>query len=111
MAQTVQHPPNLDAPRRAVTVRFEPSGRQVRVPRGTSLLEAARRAGLPVASACDRSAACGQCGMRVLESENAVARESTRESTVKARNRIDERLRLSCVLSVRGDLTVTTSYW
>lgn len=94
-----------------MTVRFEPSGLEVRVPRGTSLIEAARSAGLPVASACGRSAACGRCGMRVLESERGIQRESDRERVVKARNRVDPAVRLSCVFSVRSDLTVTTSYW
>jgi ferredoxin len=94
-----------------VTVRFEPSGREVQVARGTSLFEAARRAGLPVAGACDRSAACGRCGMRVLECGSGIQRESDRERIVKARNRVDEAVRLSCVYSVRSDVTVTTSYW
>ena len=112
MAEPAQLPsPHAESTRTPVTVRFEPSGRQVRVPRGTSLLEAARRAGLPVASACDRNAACGRCGMRVLESTSGVMRESEREIAVKARNRVEAGLRLSCVLSVRSDLTVTTSYW
>ena len=97
--------------RRWCHVRFEPSGESVRVPRGTSLLEAARRAGLPVASACDRHAACGRCGLRVLAGSTARDRESTRESELKARNRVDAGLRLSCLMKVRGDLTVTAAYW
>jgi len=99
------------AKRAAVVVRFEPSGVEVRVARGTSLIEAARRAGLPVASACGRAAACGRCGMRVLESRGDIQRESDRERIVKRRNRVDAGLRLSCLLTVRGDLTVTTQYW
>ena len=94
-----------------MTVRFEPSGLEVQVMRGTSLFEAARRAGLPVASACGRSAACGRCGMRVLESRSGIQIESDRERVVKARNRVDQTMRLSCMFSVRSDLTVTASYW
>ena len=74
-------------------VRFEPSGESVRVPHGTSLLEAARRAGLPVASACDRHAACGRCGLRVLAGAPRVERESARETELKVRNRVDAELR------------------
>ena len=93
------------------TIRFEPSGAEVAVPIGTTLLEAARQAGLPVASACDRRLACGRCGLRILAGDPGVAAESKREAEIKARNRIDLDLRLSCALPVRADLTVTAPYW
>jgi uncharacterized 2Fe-2S/4Fe-4S cluster protein (DUF4445 family) len=96
---------------RRATVRFEPSGIELVVPHGTTLLEAARRAGLPIASACDHQFTCGRCGMRLLRGDADVAAESNREVEIKSRNRIDAGLRLSCVVRVRGDLTVTTPYW
>jgi len=93
------------------TIRFEPSGIEITVPSGTTLLEAARLAGLPVASACDQQFTCGRCGMRILSGDEAVATESKREASIKLRNRIDSDLRLSCVVQVRADLTVTAPYW
>ena len=104
--------PSRAAPSPAhATVRFEPSGVEVCVARGTSLLEAARQAGLPVASSCDRNVACGRCGMHVIASARGMRRESDRERAVKSRNRVEADVRLSCVFPVDGDLTVTTSYW
>ena len=50
-------------------VRFLPSEREIRVPAGTSLLEAARRAGLPVASACGADGICARCGLDILEAQ------------------------------------------
>lgn len=94
-----------------VTIRFEPSGHEVEVAPGTTLLEAARRVGLPVASACREQFTCGRCGMRVLAGDAALPAESKREAEIKARNRVDPDLRLSCVLRVRSDLTVTAPYW
>lgn len=94
-----------------VTIRFEPSGREIEVASGTTLLEAARRAGLPVASACGEQFACGRCGVRVIEGHGSLATESKRETELKARNRIDPDLRLSCIIRLRSDLTVTTPYW
>lgn len=93
------------------TIRFEPSGREVSVPTGTTLLEAAREAGLPVASACGEQFTCARCGMRVLAGNESLPVESNREIEIKARNRIDAELRLSCVVRVRRDLTVTAPYW
>lgn len=111
MAQSAPTIPPAVAKRAPVVVRFEPSGVEIRVARGTSLIEAARRAGLPVASGCGRTAACGRCGMRVLQGELDIQRESDRERVVKERNRVEAGVRLSCLVSVSCDLTVTTSYW
>lgn len=93
------------------SVRFEPSGIVTPVEPGTTLLEAARSAGLPVASACDRQFTCGRCGMRILSGDAGVVAESKREIEVKQRNRVDADLRLSCVVRVHVDLTVTAPYW
>ena len=47
-------------------VKFLPSERTVSVPAGTSLLDAVRLAGLPIAMGCSGGGACGRCGLRVL---------------------------------------------
>jgi len=49
--------------------------------------------------------------MNILSGDQAVAAESKREAEIKRRNRIDPELRLSCVVKVRADLTVTAPYW
>ena len=50
-------------------MRFQPSGRSVVVAAGSTLLEAARRAGLPLASACAR-----RCPVRALRRDAALGR-------------------------------------
>ncbi len=92
-------------------VRFEPSGREIVVPAGTSLLTAARLADLPVASSCGADGVCARCGLEILEAVESVAGETNRERDIKQRNRIDPRLRLSCRVLVETDLTVTAPYW
>lgn len=92
-----------------VRIRFQPSGTVASVPAGTTLLEAARGAGLPVASACGADGICARCGMHVLEGE--VPPENDAERTLKQRNRIDAELRLSCRIRVHSDLVVTATYW
>jgi ferredoxin, 2Fe-2S len=92
-------------------IRFLPSERSVRVAPGTSLLEAAREAGLPVAQTCTGEGICARCGMQIVEGGEDLAAESPRETDAKARNRIEGRLRLSCLLLADRDLTVTAPYW
>jgi adenylate cyclase len=92
-------------------VHFVPSDRKVCVPRGTSLLEAVRRAGLPIARACSGDGACGRCGLRILVGGETVAGESPGEVRAKARNRVDADVRLACRIGVDRDLTVTSPYW
>lgn len=81
------------------------------MPTGTSLLEAVRRAGLPIASACDASALCGRCAVRVLAGAETLAGESAAETKAKARNRVANELRLACRVQVEDDLEITASYW
>lgn len=92
-------------------VRFLPSKRRVRVPSGTTLLDAVRRASLPVASACGAEALCGRCGLTVLSGDGALAAETREERSAKQRNRVDPALRLGCRTRVVADLKVTAPYW
>jgi 2Fe-2S ferredoxin len=92
-------------------IRFVPADREVRVPSGTSLLEAAERAGLPIARSCVGQATCARCGLHILEGGEALPPESEGERRVKARNRIATELRLACQLRLDRNLTVTAPYW
>jgi 2Fe-2S ferredoxin len=94
-----------------VEVRFSPSGRALRVGAGTTLLEAARRAGLPVASACGAEGICGRCGVRVLLGAEGLSPETEREAHVKRLNRVEAGLRLACRARVSGPVEVTAGYW
>jgi 2Fe-2S ferredoxin len=92
-------------------IHFLPSERTVRVVAGTPLLEAARRAGLPVAEACQGDGACARCGMRILSGGEGLSPESEGERAAKLKNRVDGRLRLSCQVRADRDMTVTAPYW
>jgi len=92
-------------------IRFMPSRRVVKLLAGESLLAAARRADLPLASSCGAKGECARCGLRVLEGATRLAPETERERRAKSRNRIDPALRLACHVHPKGDLTVTSAYW
>jgi uncharacterized 2Fe-2S/4Fe-4S cluster protein (DUF4445 family) len=72
------------------TVRFIPIGTSVDVPQGTTLLEAARQANVPITSDCGGDGACGKCRVVICEgqvdggSTEAFTREEIRRGYVLA---------------------------
>ncbi len=90
-------------------LRFLPRDAVLDVPAGTRLIDAIRRAGLPIARACGDDLICGLCGVRILEGR--VSREAPIETRAKRANRVDGALRLACAIRVREDLVVTADYW
>jgi 2Fe-2S ferredoxin len=93
-------------------VSFQPSGRSVEVPAGSTLLDAVLAAGLPIARACGSDGLCARCGVRVLAgAKTGVDEEGDDETTTRRRNRLDPALRLACRARVHGDVEVTASYW
>ncbi len=90
-------------------VRFAPRGTSLEVKTGTRLIEAVRRAGLPIAHACGDDLICGKCGVEILSGH--VSREAAVERESKRANRIDAKLRLACAIRVHDDLEVTAPYW
>ncbi len=91
-------------------VTFQPSARSIEVPAGSTLLDAALAAGLPIARACGADGLCGRCGVRVLAGAG-VDGESAAEAATRRRNRLDPDLRLACLARVRGDVEVAAAYW
>jgi ferredoxin len=93
-------------------VSFQPSGHAIEVPAGSTLLDAALAAGLPIARACGADGLCARCAVRVLAgAETGVDATGTGEARALARNRLDPALRLACRARVLGDVEVTASYW
>lgn len=89
-------------------VRFQPSGVEVEVEPGTTLYQAACRAGLAVATACREEGWCGRCGLRV---RGELSPETDDEVRVKRDQRVEPALRLSCVSRVLGDVEASADYW
>lgn len=92
-----------------VTVRFMPANIEVAVPPGTTLLEAAHAADMPVGNSCGADGICGKCGLRLLE--GVLPSASEREARVSTANRVSANLRLSCMVQVQSDVVVTADYW
>ena len=89
----------------------EPATVRIRVADGTSLLDAARVAGLPIASACSGVALCARCGLEILAGREALDPERDDERRQKQRNRVPAEQRLACRAGVHGAVTATAAYW
>jgi adenylate cyclase len=82
--------------------------RQVRVPKGLSVLEASLRFNVPHASVCGGRARCSTCRVRVVSDRGALPRPSGREAFVLARvgASADPSIRLACQLRPQSDIAV-----
>ena len=83
-------------------VRFEPDGKTAEVHRGATLLDAARAAGVFVASICGGDGICGRCRVQILS--GAVDAEPT---ALLTREEIREGFVLACQTRVTDDIEVT----
>ena len=92
-------------------VRFQPMALDLEVPAGTTLLSAARAAGLPIGASCDGDGICGACGLRVLAGAAALSRERPLERGCRQANRVPDTHRLACLARVKGDVEVRADYW
>jgi uncharacterized 2Fe-2S/4Fe-4S cluster protein (DUF4445 family) len=89
-----------------VRIRFDPDGgkpREVRVPTGATLFDAASWNGIAVDSTCGGHGTCRKCKMQVVEGEVAVSRLDPRAFSP---DEIRAGWRLACRAEARGDLQV-----
>lgn len=83
-------------------IRFEPSGLRTEVPAGTTLLEAAHKAGIYLTSICGGDGYCGKCKLIIDDGQF-----QCRPTTLLTADEIRENVVLACQTKVLGNLTVT----
>ncbi|MBI3924905.1 MAG: (2Fe-2S)-binding protein [Armatimonadetes bacterium] len=87
-------------------VVFEPSGKAAEVPRGSRLLDAALRLGVPVRHVCGGNANCTTCRVRVLDGAHHLTRVEPREAGRLPDEKLEAGWRLSCQARVYGPVRV-----
>jgi adenylate cyclase len=88
-----------------VTVSYP--GRNVRIPRGWSVLEASRSFHLPHASMCGGRARCSTCRVRVTAGSEVCPPAAADERATLRRIGAPPDVRLACQLRPQGDVAVT----
>jgi len=94
-----------------VTIRFESSGREVKVISETTLMDAVHQASLPLGQSCDGVAMCGFCKVRVVSGAEYLTPAGAEEKKILASLHAAAGERLACCARPSGDVTVTTDYW
>jgi uncharacterized 2Fe-2S/4Fe-4S cluster protein (DUF4445 family) len=82
-----------------LTIDFEPLGRRARVPPGTTLLEAARQAGVGLNAVCGGVGTCGTCRVRIVVGDVTPPNETEDEA-------VADGMRLACQVRVWSDVRV-----
>ncbi len=78
----------------------------------SNLMSTLLSAGLPVASSCDGEGICSMCKVKITsELGTSIGSAEKLETETLKRNKCAPDERLSCQISITGDLSVTTKYW
>lgn len=89
---------------RTYRIVFEPFGRRVYCEDGATVLEAAWRAGVPIASICGGEGACGRCKVSILS--GAVSPPNDTEKQWLTDEELASGLRLACQVIIHSDLKI-----
>jgi ferredoxin len=76
-----------------------------------TLLDVARRSGIPLGNSCGGVGVCVRCVVEVREGAEALTPPTTIELRVGRERRLSSLQRLACQAVVTGDCAVTTDYW
>lgn len=86
------------------SVTYLPEGTKVEVPDGTSILEAARKCGAPVGSACGGVLACSTCHCYVVKGLDSLGdREDAEEDILDKAFDVRPVSRLGCQAKLAGE--------
>ncbi len=92
-------------------VSFTPLGRKADARDDESILDVARRAGVPLGNSCGGVGVCSRCKVRVLAGGNNLSPATSIELRFGAARGFGEDERMACQAVVNGDCDVTTTYW
>ena len=90
-------------------VTFSRIGRAAEARSDETVLDVARRAGVPLGNACGGVGTCARCRVTVVSGE--LAPPTSVEARVAERRGLGSAERLACQAVVLGDCEVTTTYW
>ena len=96
---TEEHP----APER-VRIRFTPSDKEVRVPTGVPVFDAASWNGIAIDSTCGGHGTCKKCKVQITE--GAIPPVQSLDRRAFSQEQLDDGWRLACVARTSGDLVV-----
>lgn len=90
-------------------VTFEPLAVSATAKENETVLDVARRAGVPLANSCGGVGVCARCRVRVVAGVSNLSPPTSVE--MRFNRGFGEGERMACQAVVAGDCVVTTTYW
>ena len=82
----------------------------ITVPKGRNLFRVLRENKIPIAQSCLGDGICATCYLQIIPPKNCTS-PSKREQVLKEANKLPSHIRISCLLRVLGDISISTTYW
>lgn len=95
----------------STVVSFTPLGRSAEAKPNESVLDVARRAGVPLGNSCGGVGVCARCRVRVISGAENLTAPTAVETRFGTARGFEEDERMACQAVVTGDVEVTTPYW
>ena len=92
-------------------VTFVPLGLTAVAKANETVLDLARRAGVPLGNSCGGVGVCARCRVRVLSGAESLSAPTSVEVRFGRAGGFAEDERMACQAVVTGDCAVTTTYW
>jgi 2Fe-2S ferredoxin len=99
----------VNAPSNKVT--FVPLRKTAEAKTDETILDVARRAGVPIGNSCGAIGICARCRVRILSGAENLTPPTAIEAQIAQRRKLEPYERLACQAVVIGDCAATTSYW
>lgn len=96
----------MDNKEDSITVIFQPDGKRGKVGYGTTILEAARKLGIDLASICGGESLCGKCKVIVKTGKENLSKPTIAESKLLSKEELGEGYRLACATNIKDNLTI-----
>ena len=92
-------------------VLFTPLGTAAQAKPDETILDAARRAGVPLGNSCGGVGVCARCRVRIVAGAENLSPPTSIELRIGATRGFTDAERMACQAAVAGDCEVTTGYW
>jgi adenylate cyclase len=93
------------------TIDFVPLRKTKKIKAGATILAAANQAEVPIGQSCSGDGICGWCKVRILAGAEHLAPPTRLEKKLIEEKMFEQNERAACLAVVRGDISVTTTYW
>lgn len=92
-------------------ISFKKNNTSIYVSEGTNLRLELVANGIAVASSCAGDGVCAKCGVIVISGNEYLSPIIEEEIHLKNKNQLNSQYRISCLVTIHGDITIDAPYW